>query len=211
LDHLEKKFNSEIKNLVPAGNFHEYKLADTIPIVGNITNIAKSVLNLIKGGMDSLEISTQKTIYDNSDCECNKHILVGYSNGGHQALKIAKKMESGYSPSKLDEIRTTKFALLFTIDPVKQFDFRPSNHAVGGYGFTKPANVEKAINFFQRVDEGSASGIKIYGDTVNGAVNTELHSTDFVKKGQVLDAHIQMPGLQNVQQSFNDAFDSINN
>jgi hypothetical protein len=153
--------------------------------------------------------SIENQIYMDSDCGCNKLALVGYSNGGHEVLKIAETVgqSGGFSPTftsitehlgKVYPKRTIQIDLLFTIDPVKQA-VSPN----GGYGFTKPENVTTAINFFQQVDVGSLLGTtSIYGDSIAGAANTQLSNNDFeTPQG----AHIKITNINAVRTSLKNA------
>jgi hypothetical protein len=53
----------------------------------------------------------------------------------------------------------------------------------GNYGFKKPDNVRKCINFYQHVDQGSLSGLAVWGSAVAGCDDEkESKKENFDKK-----------------------------
>lgn len=149
-------------------------------------------------------------IYHFAECGCNHIALIGYSYGGHEAIKIAGTLGNGYAPTlnpfpnRLPNLSSYKkrkipINLLFTIDPVKQVDLNPNDLQTfprGNYDFTKPGNVSNAINFYQQVDDRSINIIgfgliDVYGDSVAGAANTQFHKADF----NIPQAHVAITRL----------------
>jgi hypothetical protein len=114
-------------------------------------------------------------------------ILVGYSYGADAVHNLAhtllKRSDLTGLPPELSTV--LEIPLIFTVDPVKKWTTTTPTRS-SDYGFSKPARVDRWLNYYQRVDVESVElplfGMKqaIWGGSVSRADrNLEFHRSDF--------------------------------
>lgn len=129
-------------------------------------------------------------------------VAAGYSMGGHAALQFAEILGDEYN---------IKVDLGFTADPVPNTELGLLvGFIFGDPGFTKPDNVTRWKNWFQRVDNSTIIPLTgIDGNPISGADNSELHKADFASPMNWKKAHTFMPGHPSVRNSLDGNLRSV--
>ncbi|MCG3181552.1 MAG: hypothetical protein BIFFINMI_03948 [Phycisphaerae bacterium] len=91
-----------------------------------------------------------------SSCSYHTIAVIGFSYGGHEALKFADALKN----------RGVRVDLVFTVDPVWKL------HEINlFFQIKKQPNTQRLINYYQAMDKRSLGGLPIHGRAVIGADN----------------------------------------
>lgn len=106
---------------------------------------------------DIEKIAKEEFVDENGETIYHTIVILGYSNGGHAAVQVAKKLEAG---GLLNRQPGVKIDLVITVDPIRkvfQGFLLDRVDPLKRLEFTKGPNVSSWRNYFQNIDTGSVS------------------------------------------------------